>query len=52
MTTRQAQSIEHQFRNRNQTIVRMRARVWPLSDDSETVTGLLGGGMFLEPAFD
>jgi hypothetical protein len=52
VTTRQAQSIEHQFRNRNRTIVRMRARVWPLSDDGETVTGLLGGGMFLEPAFD
>lgn len=51
VATRQPQSLEHQFRNGNQTLVRMRARVWPLSDDGATVTGLLGGGMFLEPAF-
>lgn len=50
LATRQAQSLDHQFRNRNRTLVRMRARVWPLSDDGETVTGLFGGGMFLEPS--
>lgn len=51
VATQHGQSLEHQFRNGNQTIVRMRARVWPLSDDGDAVTGLLGGGMFLEPAF-
>lgn len=51
VATRQTQSFEHQFRNRSQTLVRLQARAWPLSDDGETVTGLLGGGMFLEPDF-
>ena len=44
------QDIDHEFRNRNQTPVRMRARVWPLSDDGKTVTGLFGGGMFFAAA--
>lgn len=51
VATHYAQSLEHQFRNGNKTIVRMRARVWPLSDDGEKVTGLLGGGVLVEPAF-
>jgi hypothetical protein len=51
VATQMAQSLEHQFRNSNRTVVRMQARVWPLSDDGEKVTGLLGGGMFVEPAF-
>ena len=45
------QDIEHEFRNSNKTLVKMRARVWPLSDDGELVTGLLGGGMFIEPEY-
>lgn len=45
------QDIEHEFRNANKTLVKMRARVWPLSDDGELVTGLLGGGMFVEPTY-
>jgi hypothetical protein len=49
IVTGQAQDIDHEFRNHNGTLVRMRARVWPLSDDGATVTGLLGGGMFLAP---
>lgn len=48
VTTRQTQSLDHQFRNSNRTLVRMQARVWPLSDDGRTITGLLGGGMFLD----
>jgi hypothetical protein len=48
---RHAQNIEHEFRNYNRTVVRMRARVWPLADDGETVTGLFGGGIFVEPSF-
>jgi hypothetical protein len=51
VATHHVQSIEHQFRNSNRTVVRMRARVWPLADDGETVTGLFGGGMFVEPSF-
>lgn len=51
VATAQAQDIEHEFRNHNQTLVKMRARVWPLSDDGKVVTGLLGGGMFLAPEF-
>jgi hypothetical protein len=51
VATQMAQSLDHEFRNSNRTLVRMRARVWPLSDDGEKVTGLLGGGMFVEPAF-
>jgi hypothetical protein len=47
VATGKPQDIDHAFRNRNQTPVHMRARVWPLSDDGKTVTGLLGGGMFL-----
>lgn len=43
------QDIDHAFRNTNGVKVRMRARVWPLSDDGEAVTGLLGAGMFLAP---
>lgn len=50
VATGQPQEIDHVFRNRNQTPVRMRARVWPLSDDGTTVTGLLGGGMFFAAA--
>jgi hypothetical protein len=51
VASRTAQNIEHEFRNSNETLVRMRARVWPLSDDGELVTGLLGGGQYLEPTF-
>ena len=47
VTTGEPQDIDHEFRNRNQTPVRVRARVWPLSDDGKTVTGLLGGGVFV-----
>lgn len=52
VATGQRQAFEHQFRNPDHMLVRMRACVWPLSDDGETVTGLLGAGMFLEPTFD
>jgi hypothetical protein len=51
VATRLFQKIDHEFRNHNKTIVRVRSLVLPLSDDGEAVTGLLGGGMFLEPAF-
>jgi hypothetical protein len=51
VATQHAQSIEHEFRNRNKTVVRMRTRVWPLADDGVTVTGLFGGGIFVEPTF-
>lgn len=51
VATAQPQDIDHEFRNHNKTLVKMRARVWPLSDDGKTVTGLLGGGMFLAPEF-
>ena len=51
VATRQPQDIDSEFRNHNKTLVKMRARVWPLSDDGETVTGLLGGGMFVAPEF-
>ncbi len=48
--TGEPQDIDHELRNSNQTPVRMRARVWPLSDDGTKVTGLLGGGMFFVAA--
>jgi hypothetical protein len=50
IATGQPQDIDHEFRNSNKTPVRMRARVWPLSDDGKRVTGLLGGGLFLVAA--
>jgi len=46
-----AQDISHEFRNSNGVKVRMRARVWPLSEDGAAVTGLLGAGMFVTPDF-
>jgi len=53
ITTKTPQDIEAQYRNYNKTVVRTRARVWPLSDDGgTTVSSLLGGGMFLTPALD
>lgn len=52
LTTRTPQDIEAQYRNHNQTVVRTRARVWPLSDDGSIVSGMLGGGVFLTPALD
>lgn len=52
VATGKPQDIDHAFRNRNQTPVRMRARVWPMSEDGTTVTGLLGGGMFFVAALE
>jgi hypothetical protein len=49
LKTRQPQDIAVEFRNRNQALLNARARVWPLSDDGETVTGLLGGCVFVAP---
>jgi hypothetical protein len=45
------QSIDHSFRNRNETPVTTRARVWPLSEDGVTVDALIGGCVFLTPGF-
>lgn len=50
ITAKAPQDIDAQYRNHNKTLVRTRARVWPLSDDGETVSGLVGVGMFLTPA--
>ena len=50
VATRQPQAADHQFRIPSQVLVRVRTCVWPLSDDGETVIGLLGAGMFLDPA--
>jgi hypothetical protein len=47
--TKLPQNIDVGFRNRNQALLSARARVWPLSDDGETVTGLLGGCVFVAP---
>lgn len=52
LTTKEPQDIEAQYRNHNNTVVRTKARVWPLSDDGATVSGLLGGGVFLTPLLD
>jgi hypothetical protein len=49
--TRAPQEMIADFRNHNQTPCRARGRVWPLSDDGATVTGLLGGCIYLG-AFD
>lgn len=38
------------FKNANGTPHCAQARVWPLSDDGSTVTGLLGGCLYLEKA--
>lgn len=38
------------FHNANRTLRCAQARVWPLSDDGSTVTGLLGGCLYLEKA--
>ncbi|MBP6013168.1 MAG: PAS domain-containing protein [Alphaproteobacteria bacterium] len=45
--TKAAQQMSADFRNFNGTPCRAQARVWPLSDDGETVTGLLGGCLYL-----
>jgi len=52
ITTKAPQDIEAQYRNHNMTMVRTKARVWPLSDDGTTVSGMLGGGVFLTPLLD
>src|SRR5258706_4794247 len=47
------QSLEiENGRNRKDLPFQVQARIWPLSDDGHTVTGLLGGAMFetLDPA--
>lgn len=49
--SKRPQTIEHSFRNMNQTPVSTLARVWPLSEDGVTVSALLGGCMFLSPNF-
>lgn len=51
VNTKLPQDITVEFRNRNQALLSARARVWPLSDDGEAVTGLLGGCVFVTPAF-
>lgn len=51
VNTRAPQEVTAKFRNHNQTPCRAQARVWPLSDDGATVTGLLGGCIYLD-AFD
>lgn len=45
--SKQPQDITHSFRNRNETPVTVRARVWPLSDDGVTVNALIGACLFL-----
>ena len=45
--TKAAQEMSTNFRNFNNTPCRAQARVWPLSDDGVSVTGLLGGCMYL-----
>jgi hypothetical protein len=51
VATGEPQDIEGEFRNYNNTLVRMRARVWPLSEDDDSVSGLIGGAIFLPPTF-
>ena len=48
-TTGRAQSIDAQTRNRKKILVNVKGRVWPLSDDGKTVSGLLGAGMYFVP---
>lgn len=45
--TKAPQDMSTEFRNFNGTPCRAQARVWPLSEDGETVTGLLGGCLYL-----
>ena len=48
--TRQIQTIEiADGRNRKDLPFQVVARIWPLSDDGETVTCLLGGAVFQTP---
>jgi hypothetical protein len=48
--TRQIQTIEiSNGRNRKDLPFRVTARIWPLSDDGEMVTCLLGGAIFQTP---
>ncbi len=48
--TRQVQTIEiANGRNRKDLPFQVTARIWPLSDDGETVTCLLGGAVFQTP---
>jgi hypothetical protein len=51
VSTSEPQDIESEFRNHNNTLVRARARVWPLSEDGEAVSGLIGAAIFLPPTF-
>ena len=48
--TATVQSLEiENGRNRKDLPFQVQARIWPLSDDGNTVTGLLGGAMFETP---
>ncbi len=44
--TKAPQVMSTEFRNFNGTPCRAELQVWPLSDDGETVTGLLGGCLY------
>ena len=45
--TKQTQESSTNFRNFNGTPCRALSRVWPLSEDGASVTGLLGGCLYL-----
>jgi hypothetical protein len=50
VTTKRPQDLDAQTRNRKKILTNVKGRVWPLSDDGKTVTGLLGAAMYFTPA--
>jgi hypothetical protein len=49
-TTKRPQTIDIQARNRKKLLIHLQGRVWPLSDDGNAVTGILGAGIYDVPA--
>lgn len=49
VTTHRMQSFDIQYRNHNKVLSNAKGRVWPLSEDGRTVSGLLGACMFFVP---
>ncbi len=49
-TTKQPQALDIQTRNRKKLVMQLLGKVWPLSDDGTTVTGILGAATYFVPA--
>jgi len=50
VTTKLPQALDIQTRNRKKLVMHLQGKVWPLSDDGTTVTGILGAATYFVPA--